>query len=178
MRKRAATPLDAAVFDPAVLPSGKPTPVGTKDAPVDGKDGKPHAGPFVETGAERDRKKFKESGDEEPAISPFKGTVKDQYTEDDIPVSNDGVMDDPDRLGPKEGTRGTEGGVSEKSRESKLVDKVPDPPKEVPPLPHSEEEKIKIKGGKDVTKLVDDDKKFLEVLCSHCDGPTNSDQGL
>lgn len=33
--------------------------VGTKDAPVDGKDGRPHQGPFVETSAERDRKRLK-----------------------------------------------------------------------------------------------------------------------
>jgi hypothetical protein len=34
--------------------------------------------------------------------------------------SNGGVMDDPHRAGPKEGTRGTEGGVSEKGKEGKL----------------------------------------------------------
>jgi len=28
---------------------GKTGPVGTKDAPVDGRDGMPHEGPFVET---------------------------------------------------------------------------------------------------------------------------------
>src|ERR1700677_4614521 len=36
--------------------------IGTKDAPVDGKDGKPHAGPFV--GSEKDPKKSKTSSDD------------------------------------------------------------------------------------------------------------------
>src|SRR6478736_2735855 len=36
---------------------------GSLDAPVDGKDGRPHAGPWVETNAERDRKSNKGSDD-------------------------------------------------------------------------------------------------------------------
>lgn len=59
------------------------------------------------------------------------------------PHSNDGVMDDPNRSGPKEGTRGTEGGVSEKQKENRLSgEKVPGGPKEAPPLPHSEQQKL------------------------------------
>lgn len=123
----------------------------TKDAPVDGKDGRPHAGPFVETNAERDRKKAKGSG-EEDVVAATKPFSKDPTTGKEggkIPETNDGVMDDPNRKGPKEGTRGTEGGISEKSKE-KLAqegdaagpkpEKKPDPPKEAPPLPHSEQE--------------------------------------
>ena len=134
--------------------------LGTNDAPVDGKDGRPHAGPFVETNAERDRKKAKESGDDEAAAS--KPALKDlskggSYTKD-MPETNDGVMDDPNRTGPKEGTRGTEGGISEKNRDRKAKqegdtpgskpEKKPDPPKEAPPLPHSEQEIV----GKSSTK--------------------------
>jgi Ca2+/H+ antiporter, TMEM165/GDT1 family len=142
--------------------SSQSTPVGTKDAPIDGKDGKPHAGPFVETEAERDRKKAKESGDEEPAVVPSPGQAKEHA---DLRPSNDGVMDDPNRAGPKEGTRGTEGGVSEKSKEKKQgEEKKPDPPKEVPPLPHSEQEKMKDGQGKDSEKEVEEDKKLLEVI--------------
>jgi Ca2+/H+ antiporter, TMEM165/GDT1 family len=157
--KREAAPANAPI-DATVVP-GKANPVGTKDAPVDGKDGLPHQGPFVETGAERDRKKTKESDAKEPATSPLKGSEIEYAVKPGTPMSNDGVMDDPNRLGPKEGTRGTEGGVSEKSKDSKYVDKMPDPPKKEPPLPHSEVEKI---GGEKGPKLLaEEEKKLLEV---------------
>ena len=137
------------------------TAVGTKDAPVDGKDGRPHQGPFVETNAERDRKKAKESGEEEPSTKD--GATGASYKAGwvkDIPATNDGVMDDPNRTGPKEGTRGTEGGISEKSRDGKAegeigmskTEKKPDPPKEAPPLPHDEQERLGPKEGKDSGK--------------------------
>ncbi len=136
-------------------------PVGTKDAPIDGQDGKPHAGPFIETEAERDRKKAKGTMDEEPAVIPSTGPAKEQA---DLPPSNDGVMDDPNRIGPKDGTRGTEGGVSEKSKEKKIGEENrPDPPKEAPPLPHSELELVKDRNGKDVEKDLEEEKKLLEV---------------
>ncbi|KAL8790350.1 MAG: hypothetical protein Q9213_000703 [Squamulea squamosa] len=142
--------------------------VGTKDAPVDGKDGRPHQGPFVETSAERDRKKAKESGEEEPASTPKKPSKADIPKEAshkegwkaDLPETNDGVMDDPNRTGPKDGTRGTEGGISEKSRDGKVEgetgltksEKKPDPPKEAPPLPHGEQEKLGQKDSKESLK--------------------------
>lgn len=142
--------------------TAQPNPIGTKDAPIDGKDGKPHAGPFVETEAERDRKKAKGSAvDEEPAAAPLKGPSSDQV---DLRPSNDGVMDDMNRPGPKDGTRGTEGGMSEKSREKKLgEEKRPDPPKEAPPLPHSEQEMMKDHLGKDIESEMEEEKKLLEV---------------
>lgn len=132
--------------------------IGTKDAPVDGKDGRPHLGPFVETGAERDRKKAKEnSGD-----ADIKKPVPEGVPTGDgpkIPETNDGVMDDPHRTGPKEGTRGTEGGISEKNKDRKATqldgvkpEKKPDPPKEVPPLPHGEQESLDPKAAKDEGK--------------------------
>lgn len=125
----------------------------TKDAPVDGKDGRPHAGPFVETNAERDRKKAKESGDEgvaisKPALKDISSKGASYVDESKMPETNDGVMDDPNRTGPKEGTRGTEGGISEKNKGRKAQqgdvsgtksENIPDPPKEAPPLPHSEQ---------------------------------------
>ena len=86
-----------------------------KSTPIDGKDGRPHTGPFVETSAERDRKKAKESGDDDKLSSSEKPLSKPIPS--GTPDTNDGVMDDPNRKGPKEGTRGTEGGISEKSRE-------------------------------------------------------------
>jgi len=113
-----------------------------KEAPVDGKDGRPHAGPFVETAAERDRKKLKESGDDTTTGTGKKPTKGSTSTDGALPESNQGVMDDKDRFAPKDGQRGTEGGISEKSKE-KAKEKKPEEPTEAPPLPHSEEKKIK-----------------------------------
>ncbi|KAK6856984.1 hypothetical protein PG995_007171 [Apiospora arundinis] len=122
--------------------------VGTKDAPVDGKDGKPHEGPFVEP------KKAEKSDPAVPKkeLPALKDAPKDRtvYEGKEVPQSNDGVMDDRDHLRPKKGTTGTEGGVSEKDKVRKAkegktgekVEKVPETPKEKPPLPHSEQEKI------------------------------------
>ena len=160
--KRDANPVN---IDQPVVSNAKANPVGTKDAPVDGKDGKPHAGPFVETEAERTRKKAKESGGEEP-LKPLTPSTKDQYTSDgELPQSNEGVMDDPNRVGPKEGTRGTEGGVTEKSRDSRIgEEKTPDPPKEQPPLPHGEAQNIKIPVLKETTKKKEEEEKEKKLL--------------
>ena len=158
-----------------IKPTSPPV-VGTKDAPVDGKDGRPHAGPFVETAAERDRKKAKESGEEVIAPSGKKPLPKDKLKGDshssgwdipdmpNMPESNDGVMDDPSRRGPKEGTRGTEGGISEKTRDKKLqegqdAEKVPEKPKGVPPLPHSEPEHMRTNEGIEASKSDKEDGK-------------------
>lgn len=119
------------------------TKLGTKDAPVDGKDGKPHAGPFVEldrTGASTKELPALKDRPDDPTIINGKR----------IPESNDGVMDDKNRQGPKKGTTGTEGGVSEKNKERMLkeqqtgekVGNKPQTPKEMPPLPESDQEKI------------------------------------
>lgn len=132
----------------AIPTDAVPKPRGLVDVPYDGKDGRPHAGPFVETNAERDRKK---------AMDPSEIDI--ELTEDEltehigpdgkvIPMSNDGVMDDRNRPGPKDGSRGMEGGISEKTRGGQFgEERIPDPPKEVPPLPHSEQQKISGSGG-------------------------------
>ena len=169
--------------DLSANPASKPgvDGVGTKDAPVDGKDGRPHLGPFVETGAERDRKKAKENSGETDLKKPVPEAVS---TGDGakIPETNDGVLDDPHMTGPKEGTRGTEGGISEKNKDRKATksdgaksEKKPDPPKEVPPLPHSEQESLDPKAAKEdgkkskETGTEDKDKQKelggLEVCC-------------
>ncbi|CAG8946889.1 unnamed protein product [Penicillium salamii] len=119
---------------------------GAPDVPVDGKDGRPHAGPWVETSADRDRKGTKGSdGSDSTKYDPKIPSSQHLSTEDGkvIPHSNGGVMDDPYRAGPKEGTRGTEGGVSGKGKESQFTsEKVPGGPKEAPPLPNSEAKKL------------------------------------
>jgi hypothetical protein len=119
---------------------------GSLDAPVDGKDGRPHAGPWVETNAERDRKSNKGSDDIDLVSTKYdlKIPSSEHLSAEGkvIPHSNGGVMDDPDRAGPKAGTRGTEGGVSEKGKENQYnAEKVPGKPKEALPLPHSEKQK-------------------------------------
>lgn len=121
--------------------------LSAKDAPVDGKDGKPHLGPFVE----RDGTATDSAKNELP---PLEGRPRDPTMVDGkkIPESNDSVMFDKNRERPL-GSTGTEGGVSEKSaarkaHEGKTGEKPvvqPEAPKEQPPLPHSEEEKL----GKD-----------------------------
>ncbi|KAK3331062.1 hypothetical protein B0H66DRAFT_467271 [Apodospora peruviana] len=130
---------------------------GTKDAPVDGKDGKPHAGPFIDydskTSDSRDFPVLKDRP-EDPTIMDGKK----------IPDSNDGVMDDKNRPEPKEGTTGTGGGVSEKDKERKMkesetgekVENKPQMPKEAPPLPHSEQEILREKEGKTSGKTSED----------------------
>ncbi|KAI9841300.1 MAG: hypothetical protein M1837_000786 [Sclerophora amabilis] len=139
--------------------------VGTKDAPVDGQDGKPHAGPWVEAGSEKDKQNGAGVDDEQKPVAGKKPAPR-PLKDPPLPEANDGVMDDPNRDAPKKGTTGTEGGVSEKDKNRKAqegggrekAEKKPDPPKEAPPLPHSEQEKIKLKeGDKDSTKDKDKD---------------------
>lgn len=131
--------------------------VGTKNAPVDGKDGMPHEGPFIALSDKGRTKGIDTDADDDsvpdsrdlPVLKnrPADPTIVDGKK---IPESNDGVMDDPHRKPPKRGTTGTEGGVSEKdkarkAKEGKTGEKaemVPATPKEKPPMPHSEHEKM------------------------------------
>lgn len=110
---------------------------GTLDAPVDGKDGKPHAGPWVE-GERRQTGQGKSSGGEkfDTGVSSLGYTGKGTGT-----------------AGVKEAaTRGTEGGVSGKQNGKWIGEKVPEGPKEAPPLPYSEQRKMSAEGvGKDST---------------------------
>lgn len=149
--------------------------VGTKNAPVDGKDGMPHEGPFITT--DKDRKK----GSDAPELSDSKSlpTLKDSSSESitidgkKIPESNDGVMDDPNRQLPKQGTTGTEGGVSEKDKARKVkegvtgekVENVPPTPNEVPLMPNESKGKTsdeKESTNKDDTYRTADDVVGLE----------------
>jgi hypothetical protein len=143
--------LDADDATKANVASGSRHRVPTRDAPVDGKDGKPHLGPFVGT----DGIAVDANGQKLP---PLKGRPDDLTLVDGqkIPKTNDGVMFDKNRDRPEKGvSTGTEGGVTEKSnarkeKEGKTGEKVltqPEAPKEQPPLPHSEERKIR--GGKE-----------------------------
>ncbi|KAL0264203.1 GCR1-dependent translation factor 1 [Diplodia seriata] len=122
--------------------------VGTKDAPVDGLDGKPHAGPFVvensPSAADSTKAATRESLSDEITVDQKKVSSK-LLTEKDI-----GVMDDPDRASPKKGTTGTEGGVSQRTKEHKALEaekgekvgKVPVSPDEERPLSNDEQERM------------------------------------
>lgn len=171
-------PRDAVeVESPANTPIAKPPSLkagyGTKDAPVDGLDGKPHAGPWVAIDSEK-KKKPAAGGDYiGPKIPASVARLEKERSSEQgwslIPDKNDGVMDDENRAVPKKGTTGTEGGVSEKSKMEKAhelktgekAEKKPDSPKEARPLPHSEQERLKdtveltqVK-GKELTKAAD-----------------------
>lgn len=154
----------------AVPPQARPA-VGTKYAPVDGQDGKPHMGAFVEvpssgsegpngagadgvdgTGSSSDGD-GKSPTDASAAESTSLKRLSEEMASKDglvdgmpvpIPESNDGVMDDKNRVGPKQGTTGTEGGVSGKGSSS-LEAKVPHAPKEASELAGGAEE-IKVIG--------------------------------
>lgn len=142
--------------EPAVV---RAAPVGTEHAPIDGRDGMPHEGPWVETEGDRNRKKSKETDPDDILISS--GSQRKVIAED-TPQVNDGVMDDPDRKSP-EGARGTEGGVSERSRDGRLVHRVPEQPKEAPPMPHSEREKAKVSDVETEETDEDGTKKVFSV---------------
>ncbi|CAK7215525.1 GCR1-dependent translation factor 1 [Sporothrix eucalyptigena] len=153
----------AAVLEPAVTPGAaaaagaaavapgtgtKKADPAVKEVPFDGKDGRPHEGPFVEI--ENSRK-----SDGEKTSMYIDGKK--------VPESNDGVMDDKNRVAPKHGTTGMTGGVSEKDKQRKAkegqtgerVENTPETPKEVPALPHHEEEKIL---GQGISKDAKDEK--------------------
>ncbi|KAF4448129.1 hypothetical protein F53441_8445 [Fusarium austroafricanum] len=172
--------------------------IPTKYAPIDGRDGKPHHGPFIEID---DHKKTTEKApaagsdpaagsgpgkgagagtspeagagapppkvDTKPDSLPgLKGRPDDPTVVDGekIPKTNDGVMFDTNRVHAQEGTTGTEGGVTERYRARKLEEdaageetfRKPSSPKEAPPLPHSEEEKIRASGGDKAKELGDE----------------------
>lgn len=144
------------VLGPTVKPA-----VGTKDAPVDGLDGKPHAGPFVDTTpSDKTKKPAAGAADaEKPLPTSLDKLKKEGYSSEDgwalIPEKNDGVMNDPNRSAPKQGTTGTEGGVTERTRKDKSLEgqladaeKTVDPPKEAPPMIDSDLDQTKAKAAK------------------------------
>ncbi|KAF4583112.1 Transmembrane protein [Ophiocordyceps camponoti-floridani] len=129
--------------------------VPTKEAPVDGRDGKPHTGPFVE-----------KTDSDRTGLPPLRGRPEDPTVVDGIkiPKSNDGVMFDRNRERPLEGTTGTEGGVSEKDKARKEKEGQtgertvgqPKSPKEQPRLPDSEEKKLQTNGDDRYRPAVED----------------------
>lgn len=129
--------------------------LGTKDAPVDGLDGKPHKGPFV--GDQRKKLPIHVEEILTGDIKSAKDVDDDDASDSDKIQPEDGVMNDPNRKRPEEGTTGTEGGVSEKEKDRKMGEdkkKRPEAPKEAPSLPHGEELRDKEKEMGETTTRV------------------------
>jgi hypothetical protein len=131
--------------DLAAAPDARPE-VGTKDAPVDGLDGKPHAGPFVDSTKKKNPQQVEDIPSNSGAISKEN---KEKVLGDTFATpEDDGVMSDvSDRRQPT-GPTGTEGGVTQKDREKKEKggagqEKRPEAPKEAPKLKDFEEERKK-----------------------------------
>lgn len=164
----------------SVSASPKPD-LGTKDAPVDGLDGKPKLGPFVDSSASK--KKQPQSieditpGQKKPTTGkdvtekPFDaaGATPEERKEHELLMeAQKSIMDDPNHQAPKVGTTGTEGGVSEKDRLRKEQEnskagpadvKRPESPKEAPPLPESEETKAMKKEKEKAAKAEEEEQK-------------------
>lgn len=137
---------DAQIQDTSSSLKQRKTDTGTKDAPVDGLDGKPHAGPFIEP------LEVPKIHKPDPAKPQQEGQSK--------PSAEEGVMNDPTRTPPKTGTTGTEGGVSEKSKDREAHEsetrrkpiQKPQAPKDADSVSHKEhvtadKEKVELKEG-------------------------------
>jgi putative Ca2+/H+ antiporter (TMEM165/GDT1 family) len=150
---RAAAPAYTSTYpdpSPAAVTPGSLK--GTKDAPVDGFDGKPHAGPYIDD--------TPTSHDKQPAVVEDLGTGKKTVpgrkdstlvgAEKEVLDGDKSVMQDPDRK-LATGKTGVEGGVSAKDKErlahedktGSKKEQVPTSPKEAPPLPHGEQSHLK-----------------------------------
>lgn len=151
--------LGGAVGAPGGGSTLKGSPVGTEHAPVDGRDGMPHDGPFVETSAERRKKQG--TGDEEIMV---KEPPKDHG---DLPQTNDAVMDDRINSKPVDGTRGVEGGISDRSKEIKVSEKKPESPKDARPVPHSE---VRDAAGSEGTAATTDEETKKPLAVSYQNG--------
>jgi hypothetical protein len=168
LRVLAASTADGAADKPlarAALPayaevSGAPNPTlgstssskTTKDAPFDGLDGLPHEGPYINDEPKKDATPTKKAPaivEELGAKKTVVGPAKEPKKEAAVLDGDKSVMQDPDRK-MATGNKGTEGGVSAKDKErlahedktGEKLEKVPESPKEAPPLPHGEQKQI------------------------------------
>ena len=158
--------------------------VGTKDAPVDGLDGKPHAGPFVESTKKKPVQQVEDIG----TVTPGRGKEsREKALKDDWELpEDDGIMSDIGDRAALKGPTGTEGGVSQKDREKKgkgQLENKPEQPKEAPPS-HSwdgekksasktkegegEVEKKKGAAGLEVSRAVIKEQDFALIFVETC----------
>ncbi len=154
--KLAALADDSSLPKTSFVPAASPK--GTKDAPVDGMDGKPHAGPYVDDSPKAHEKKPNIVEELRPGKvnSPKPSTTL--VGEDDAVLDGDkSVMQDPDRK-KATGSTGTEGGISTKDKErlahetktGEKMEKIPESPKEARPNPHDDQKQLGT-GQKDET---------------------------
>ncbi|KAH7400718.1 hypothetical protein DE146DRAFT_653710 [Phaeosphaeria sp. MPI-PUGE-AT-0046c] len=140
-----AYPDVSAAPNPSLTPATGPK--GTKNAPFDGQDGMPHAGPYINDDPSPTKKKpaiVEELGPKKTVVGPAQQSADDKVLDGDK-----SVMQDPDRK-LATGNKGTEGGVSAKDKErlahedktGEKLEKVPESPKEAPQLPHSDQKQI------------------------------------
>ena len=141
-------------IDTAKEPSltGAKSGTGKKEAPVDGLDGKPHNGPFVDVEESADEKRKKAASESlqstyDSLDASGSHTSSDKSNEDD-----DGAKRDKSTNFETTGHTGTEGGVSEKEKDRKTQErlgtskgKTPDSPKEPIELPDTIEDRIDLK---------------------------------
>jgi len=135
----------SAAPDPSLAPTTGTK--GTKNAPFDGQDGMPHEGPYVKDDPVPSNKKpaiVEDLGPKKTVAGPPKASSTVEVLDGDK-----SVMQDPDRK-LATGNKGTEGGVSAKDKErlaheektGEKLEKIPESPKEAPPLPHSEQKQL------------------------------------
>jgi hypothetical protein len=118
-----AYPDVSAAPNPSLTPATGPK--GTKDAPFDGQDGMPHAGPYINDDPSPTKKKpaiVEELGPKKTVIGPTEPSAEDKVLDGDK-----SVMQDPNRNEDKTGEK---------------LEKVPESPKEAPQLPHSDQKQI------------------------------------
>lgn len=126
-------------------PAGK----GTKDAPVDGLDGKPHAGPYIESTKKKQPQQVED-------IGSIKGAAGKEKV---LSADDDGVMSDVRNHKEVTGPTGTEGGVSQKDKDrlgKEQEEKKPSQPKEAPPRVDNTGKKVPLITDK---KEIGDDKE-------------------
>ncbi|KAL2674950.1 UPF0016-domain-containing protein [Phyllosticta citricarpa] len=130
-----------------------PGKVDVADSVKPAEDGRPQWGPFV---SEKDKPKKMSPGAVDIGSKGSSDSLSDSVLGDqkelssEIFLGKDSVMDDPDHVGPKKGTTGTEGGVSERNKKHKAlekelggkVEKVPVSPDEARPMSTEEQGRL------------------------------------
>lgn len=170
--------------------SGSKSKTGTKGAPVDGLDGKPHNGPYVEVEESPEQKRKKAAS--ESLQSTHDGldasashASSDKSSDSSLDEDDDETTRDRSTSSGATGHIGTEGGVSQKDKDRKTQErlgtskgKTPDSPKEPIELPDTIEDRIDLKektekGGNSQKSDLDEDKSWIaagmEASFTGCD---------
>lgn len=143
---------------PATPPVPKPVDTSNKDAPVDGLDGKPKVGPFVE----KPKKPIAAVEDLTSGGKPISEDLvkgdKDKMDGWAIPDQDSVMGDRGDRDDAKKGPTGTEGGISEKERERKAKEDKGDYSSE-PKIPWAQQREKERQKAKEMKETMHSDTK-------------------